>query len=101
MCGNRVSPLPYILNFRFFQYRVAEIAAQVLRRAEVDFATEHPGQFQLHTGESNKTGDTVRLELDEDVDIAVWSEIGPQGRAEDGQPTNAMRPAERFNLVLR
>ena len=67
-----------ILDLCLGEYFLAKVATQILWSAEVDFTTEHLGQLQLHACESDKAGDTVRLEFDEHVNVAVRSEIGPK-----------------------
>jgi hypothetical protein len=56
-------------------------------------ASEECGELPLHPDEG-QTRSVARFELDEDVDVAVGSEIPPQDGTEEGQSTDVVAATE-------
>ena len=63
--------------------------------------SEQIRQFHLHAGHAQQSGNALRLEFNQYVDVALRSEVLPQSRAEDGKPFDAVLPAKRGQLTLR
>src|SRR5258706_13709227 len=78
---------------RLCQDLVAEVLAQLLRGSEVDAPAEDLCQF-LRDVEEREARGLARLELDQNVHVAVRPEVVAQDRAEEGEPTDVMAPAE-------
>lgn len=84
-----------ILDFRRFHDFLAEVPAQVCGSAQIDLpASEQIRQLQLHACDTKKSGDMIRLEFDQQVDVAIRTKIIPQGRAENRQPPDPVALAE-------
>ena len=91
----RISSSLVILNFRRTRNIPPEAGAQVLGGAQSHFAAcEQLGQIQLHAGNAQQAGSSIRLKLDEYIYIAVWSEILSQRRTEDSESFNSARSAK-------
>jgi hypothetical protein len=86
--------------FGFGEDLVSEVAAQEARGIEIDSAAKDGRKLILH-GEERKAWSVSRLELHEDVHVAVGAEVGTQHRAEQGKAPDMMTPAEVGQLVPR
>src|ERR1700726_2004025 len=75
-------------------YAVAKLAAELLRSTQVDLRTEHRGKLGLHGGQPNETRLAARLELDQQIDVAVRPSGAHQSGAEQGQAEDVPLPAE-------
>ena len=75
---------------------IPDVAAQVAGRAEIDFPAEQLGQLEFKTGQQEQTRDPSGLELDEEVDVAIWAQLATKRRAEEAQPANAVSLTERL-----
>jgi hypothetical protein len=62
-------------RLRLGQHVIPRIPAEVLRRPQVYFSAHEFRQLQLHGGESDQTGNVIRLELHEDIHVASRPEI--------------------------
>jgi len=95
MCRNRTASSLCILHLRLVQHLLAEIAAQILGRAEVHFSSPEQGrQLTLHARDPEKPRDLPWLKLNEQINIAVGAEIRPQRRAKDCQTPDVALSAE-------
>jgi hypothetical protein len=80
----RISPSLRILHLCLVEHLLAEIAAQVLRCAQIYFPFSEQGrQFSFHASHPEKSGCATTLELDEHVDIALRPQIRSQRRTEN------------------
>lgn len=75
------------------------MAAQVAGRPEIDFPPQHVGELVLHTCELDEARRTARLELDQQVDVAVWPCRALQGGAKEREPPDAVRAAESCESI--
>ncbi len=96
ICSTRIASSGRILNLGRPHDLVAEMAAEVLGRSEVDpSVAEHGREFGFHPGEPDEPRFLSRLELDQKVYIAVRTGRASECRAEQGEPADVMAPAER------
>jgi hypothetical protein len=63
------------------------------RRVEIDLPPEHLGEILLHSEEA-QAGDMPRLELHQNVHVAVRREVAPYHRPEERQPPDVVLAAE-------
>ena len=78
---------PRRLNFGLVQTLLAEAGTEILGWAQVDFAAREAfREVRFDAGDAQQPGDAVRLEFDEQVDIAAGSEVVAQGQL-DGPST--------------
>lgn len=73
------------------------MAAQVARGADISLSPENRGQFFLHPGQGDETGNVLRRILHQHIHVTVFGEIVAQDRAEKGQPQQKVPPAEFGN----
>jgi hypothetical protein len=67
---------------RFAKDFLAEIGAQEARREQVDLSSQKFGKLHFHSDVLEKIGSFRRLELDENVDIALRTKVVAQHGAE-------------------
>ena len=77
---------------------VPEVGAEGSWRPEVDGAAQKRRKLFFHPDELEEARSTLRLELDEDVDVALLSKIRPQDGPEEREPPNMVTPAEILDL---
>jgi hypothetical protein len=70
------------------------VAAEVLDGAQFDVAAEGVLELQLHLGQVQEAGSTLRMELDEEVHVAGRAEVVAQDRAEQGESAYAVPRGE-------
>src|SRR6476646_470605 len=90
-----------ILDLGRPQDSVAEIPAEILRRAQVDlFPAQHRGQLGFHHGQPEEARLTAGLELHQEVDVAFWPSGTPERRTKQGQASDVLPPAEPRQLFI-
>src|SRR5688572_8073186 len=95
MCCTRTSLSGRKLHLGSPQHLVAEVPAELLRRAQVNLApSEQSREFCLEFREAEEARRPARLELDQQVDVALGTIRSPQHRPEQGQAANAVRPTQ-------
>src|SRR3954453_14104780 len=100
MWHRRTPSSGFILDLRRLHALVAEVAAQVFRRAQVHLPrAQQRRELQLDLGHGEQARLGVRLEPDQQVDVAVRPRAAVQHRAEQGQPADAVAPAERRERI--
>jgi hypothetical protein len=88
-----------IFDLRLAQNFVAQIFAQKSPSVEVHFSPKKLGEFALH-GKEIKPDRSVRLELDQHVDVAVRAEVIAKDRPEQRQFPNPVTSAKLRYLFL-
>ncbi len=83
------------------QYALADAAVEEFGREQVYVAVEDAGEFVLHGQQADQAGGVIRLEFDEDIDIALQVEVGAEDRAEERQAADVVALAEGGDLRLR
>lgn len=83
----------FIQREGFPQNPVSEVGAEEAGRQEIHLSAEESRKLSLDGDEPEADG-RAGLELDENVDIAFRTELAPQSRAEESQPTYAMPPTK-------
>ena len=71
-----------------------EIASWAASRMQVNLATEESGQLQLDSAQTNQSHRVARLELHQNVHVAVVAEVRTEYGAKEGQLRDVMAPAE-------
>lgn len=67
------------MGFRLGGDFISEVFADHFGGTYLDgVAVNEFGEFLLHSGELDEAWDVIRIEFDEDVDIALWGEVGAQ-----------------------
>src|SRR5450759_838641 len=101
MCRTRTRSALLILNQCGGEDFVPKVTAQIARRAQVHFSAQHPAKLALHLHDAEQTGNMLKLELDQHIDVAVGSkavrEDGPEERefADVVLPAKPLNPRER------
>lgn len=95
-----MSPRCVIKNVGLGEHFVAEILAETLRRVQIHSPTKNRGEFVLLRKES-QTCPRARLEFDQNVNVAVWSEVVAKDRTEQGQSADVVPPTEVGDLLMR
>jgi len=80
---------------------VAEMLREFTRRAKIDLMPEDRGEFVLHMSHIEEVRRAARLELDENINIALRREIVAENAAEKRQPRDAVALAEARDSVQR
>ena len=80
---------------------VAEMLREFSRRAKIDLTPEDHGEFVLHMSHIEEVRRAARLELDENINIALRCEIIAENAAEKRQPRDAVAMAETRDSVQR
>jgi hypothetical protein len=84
-----------ILHFCFFYDGLAEVTAQILRGAQIYFASaQDAGQLAFHAGDAQQTGDGAGLEFDQHVHVAIGPKITVHDRPKKRQTADVMFSAE-------
>jgi hypothetical protein len=94
MCCNRARSDGGILHLSRPQHLLAKEAAQVFRRAEIDRSTNNRFEVKLHARQPNETRFAARLELNQDIEIAVWPKAFREHRSEQSEPADLIPAAE-------
>jgi hypothetical protein len=79
-----------IVRLRVPQYLVSEIRAQEAFGVEVYRSTEQCGKLPLYPCEPNKTHRPGRFEFNQNIDVAIRSEILTEHRSKKGQSSDVM-----------
>ena len=80
--------------------RVAEVGTEVLGCSELNLAPKGVFEFEFHLRKVEEAGCVTGLELDEEVDVAVRSEVLAQDGAVEGDPTDAVSGCEGGDEVV-
>src|SRR5207248_11569278 len=78
-CRYRTRSKSFILHGGRSKHLIAEVAAEILGCTQVHLSSQLFGEFQLHPGDAEQTWRFTRLELNQNVNIAV----GPESLSED------------------
>lgn len=81
------------------EHVLPEVAAQVSRGTEVGLATHELAELQLHLYKGEKADPRVRLELHQEIHIAIRTKVIAERRTEQPQLTNRVAAAESSDLV--
>src|SRR5579864_8238369 len=101
MCLSRTASGLGIQNERAAHDFVTEIPAEIHGRPHVDFSpSEQPAQFRLDIRKPEEADALLRLELDENVDVAGIRKPARQHGPEQRQLPDAIAPAEAGDLGL-
>lgn len=76
----------------------AEVSAQVLGRAQVHPAPDELLEFEFDGGEPQQSGRATWLELHQQVEIAVGTQLPPECRAEQGQVSDPVSATQAPQL---
>lgn len=68
---------------------------------EINVTSEHYFEFVLHSNQVEEAYMRIRSEGNQEVDIALRTEILPKDRAEEFKLLNAPSATERIDLFLR
>ena len=71
-----------------------EVRAEVLGRSELDRSSEGVLEFELHLGQVQQAGGGSGVELDQEIDVTVRTEVVAQGRAEQCEASDAVAASE-------
>lgn len=63
------------MKFRTPDNLVAKVAAEILRRSQVHLEADHLRELDLHAGNSQQSRNMLRIELDQEIHVAVRAEI--------------------------
>jgi hypothetical protein len=80
MCSNRARADGGILHLGGSKHIVAEVAAQIFRRAEVHGSADDRLDLELHARQRKESRRLLGLEFDQDIDIA----LGPKSVRQHG-----------------
>jgi hypothetical protein len=76
MCCSRIRSAFRILDTGCGEYFVAEIAAKLVGGAQINFpATKKFRKLSLHSSQIEETREIARLELHQEVDIAILPKL--------------------------
>ena len=89
------------MDLRFGQNLVSEVVGEETRRVQIDLASELFAQLNLEASQTQQTHPSLGLELDEDIHVAVGSEVIAEDGPEEGQTAEVVGPAERLDLLIR
>lgn len=89
-----------IEHLRLVKDLLPEIRTETVRSVQVHCSTEELRQLVMH-GDECKSRRITRLEFNENIDIAFRHKIIAQHRAEKGEFTDMVAPAELGNFILR
>jgi len=102
MCCSRTRSSFRILDTCCGQHFVAEIAAKLVRSTQIDLSpTEKFRKFSLHSGQIEEAGRLVRLELNQEVDVAILPKLALQSGTEEGEFPYSISLAEISDLSTR
>ena len=75
---------------------IAEVTAQIAVGSQVNAASATKKRFELclHVSKAHHSRRAPRLELDEQIDVTVSTEVFPQRRAENRKPADAVASTE-------
>jgi hypothetical protein len=73
---------------------IAEIAAKIRERSQVNLPAQPLRKLQLHPGHVEQSRRFAGLELDQDIDVALAPKTGSQDRTKEGQLLNVIAPSE-------
>jgi hypothetical protein len=76
------------------QYLVTDVTVKAVARQQVDRTTEYSGQFVTHFLQRHESDPRIRGEINQNVDIAVMTEVTPDRRAENGKLAHGMGTTE-------
>ena len=69
---------------------VAEMLREFSRRAKIDLTPEDHSEFVLHMSHLEEVRHTARLELDENIHIALRCEVFAENASKERQPCDAV-----------
>src|SRR6266540_7359861 len=102
MCCSRTRSSFRILDTCCGEYFVAEIAAKLVGSAQIDLSTfKKRRKFPLHPSQIKETGGLVRMELNQQVDVAILPQLTLQSRTEEGEFPYAISLAKIGDLSTR
>lgn len=100
MCCSRTRSSFRILDTGCGEDFVAEIAAKLVRGAQIDLsATEKFRKLSLHSGQVEEAGRLARMELNQEIDVAILPKLALQSGTEEGEFPYPISFAEIGNLV--
>ena len=78
------------------------MTAQVAERPEIDFAPKHVAELELELepSDAQQARCVLRLELHQQVDLAVWPERAVKDGTEEAEAADAVLGAEGAELVV-
>lgn len=88
------------LNMGLGHDPVAEVAAQLVRSAQVDLTADHLGELTLHPGQAEVTRSLAGLELDQHVHVGIRPKVAAQHRPEQRQPADVIAAAELRDFLV-
>ncbi len=100
-CSLRRSSRRDILILGLLEYFLSKRRMQLCRRPKVDFSSQESSQLAGQSGHPEVPNAYTTMELDEDVDVTVGTEVLPENRAEESKAANSIRPAEPRQLLAR
>lgn len=83
----------------FRQHAAPEVRTQTLRGVQIDPSAKQQGKFLLHV-EERETRGMAGLEFDQDIDIALGTEILTGHRAKEGQSPDVVLLVERSDSAI-
>src|SRR5260370_1741245 len=84
----------------FGQHLVAKVFTELVRSLQISAPAQDVGELFLHRKVGEARGVPL-IELDEHIYVAVRGEVVAEYRAEKGQATNMMAPAEVDDAIVR
>jgi hypothetical protein len=101
----RIASSTRILHLRGFDDVISKVARQVAGGAQIHLASpEQIRKLDLHGGDAQETGNVRRVELDEQIDIAVRARCPFKLRAEQRQAANVVsfaKPSDRGFIEIQ
>src|SRR5436190_206303 len=100
MCKTRTRSSSRILHLRHPNYLLPEIATQIACGTQIDAPPpEQHGERLLHRHHVKQGRRCAGFELDQEVDVAVRACRALEGRPEERQLSDVVRPAELRQLL--
>lgn len=96
MCHKRISSFLSILNLGSVDDLLAEVTTEILRSSQVHLPTAKQfGELNLQSGHAQQTRSATRREINQYVDIAIRTKIGPERRSENSESQDTMTLTKR------
>ena len=81
-------------HFSIAQYFRTDVTIKAIARQQVHRAAENLAEFISHSLHCNEPDACIGIQIDQDIDITLRSEVVSNCRTKDGKFSNRMRPAK-------
>lgn len=90
MCSSRIRSRGCVEHLGFCENFRPKSLAQVAGRAQVDLRAQQPGKLELKFGQADEPHPDIRLELHQEVNVALRPGFAMQDRSEQRQPAHSV-----------